>query len=97
MPCTAKTTPWLLPYLLLSGSVLAGCGGGGSPYPEVEPVSIYGRSGACESCGQPLPKIIDENLLTVKGNQYVVCDEACSAKLEDDIQNERHGGHTHEH
>lgn len=80
---------------LLLVTCLAGCGGGDSPYPEVEPVSVFSQAGVCESCGKAIPKVVDTNVLTIKGNQYVVCGETCSTKLEDDIKHDRHGGHEH--
>ncbi|WP_145215918.1 hypothetical protein [Planctomycetes bacterium TBK1r] len=88
----------LLAVLSLSVAVTPciGCGSGESPYPDRVPVAAIGRTEICESCGKSIGSVSKANLINVKGNQYVVCDEPCAHSLAENITRSRHGGHSHE-
>ncbi len=58
--------------------------GCGEKTPHLDTTSVtspLGRPGVCEHCDKEIENVTEENLTTVRGNQYTVCDEKCVTGL----------------
>lgn len=79
------TPPQVRLFLLLLVGVLAFSSGCGQPdyYPDTGAQTPVGKAGECASCGAKIAEISEDNLTTIQGIQYVVCDEKCAAKQEE--------------
>lgn len=65
-----------------------GCGTNSSPYPEAKVKTALGTASTCAYCRQPIPQVSEENMLTVKGVAYTVCNAECATKLAEWAKNE---------
>ena len=57
----------------------------GDSVPEMDTSTVtdpLGKPGVCESCGKTIEEVTAENFLTVRGNRYIVCDDACASDKE---------------
>lgn len=59
---------------------LAGCEQDGK-YPKAQVTSPLNRPGTCHHCGKAIATVSENNLVTLKAAQYVVCDEKCGTAL----------------
>ncbi|MBL4883122.1 MAG: TRASH domain-containing protein [Planctomycetaceae bacterium] len=46
-------------------------------------ISPIGKKWECDHCKKEIANVGEEHLVTVRGNQYVICDEKCEADLKD--------------
>ncbi len=60
--------------------LLSGCGEH-APALEAKVSSPVGRPGVCVQCNKKIDDVSEENLVTVEGVEYIVCDEKCAADL----------------
>ncbi len=70
----------LLGYVV-AGLLIAGCG---EQAPRLDTSTVthpVGRPGRCERCEKLLDPVTEQHLVTVRGNQYIICDDKCEADL----------------
>lgn len=58
-------------------TVLVGCGEQ-PPYPTPQVTTAVGRPAVCEACGERIAEVSEQNLTTIDGARFVVCDETCA-------------------
>jgi hypothetical protein len=73
--------------ILLAGlACLLGPGCGQPPgYPKVTPVSALNHPGTCANCGRKIDRVRQENLITIQGIEYIVCDATCAKGQEKSV------------
>lgn len=59
----------------------SGCGGRSDHYPQAQVATAVGRAGTCEACGKVLEVVAEKQYRTVGASRFVLCSEACAAKL----------------
>lgn len=79
----SRTSNFLL--LFLAVSLQAGCGQSRG-YPETTVTSPIGREGVCVTCRKKIDSVTAENLVTVEGNQFIVCSDECAEKADQDVE-----------
>lgn len=63
--------------------LLVGCS---ESVPEIDTSRVtnpIGKKWECDHCGKVIAKVGEEHLVTVRGNQYIICDNKCEADLKD--------------
>jgi len=65
---------------MLLGLTITGCSEN-APKREIAVTSPVGHSSVCAHCNKKIETVSEENLVTIEGIQYIICDEKCSAKL----------------
>ncbi len=60
-------------------ALLAGCGER-PPYPTPQVTTAVGRPAVCEACGERIAEVSEENLTTIDGARFVICDDTCREK-----------------
>jgi hypothetical protein len=78
---TGRAT-WMAAYALLVCCLASGCGSNRSPYPEPKVKTALGTSSTCAFCRKPIATVTEENMLTVRGVAYTVCNAKCGKYLE---------------
>ena len=68
-------------------ALLAGGCGEKPPYPTPQVTTAVGRSAVCEACGERIAEVSEENLTTIDGARFVVCDETCAEAQRHWMQN----------
>jgi hypothetical protein len=76
-----RTLHFNLLLVVLGCAAHVGCGRVAG-YPEAVITSPIGREGVCVACSKKIGTVKQSNLVTVAGNQFIVCDEACAKKAE---------------
>ncbi len=69
--------------LLFAASLLVGCG---EQPPDMDTTTVsspVGRPGVCAQCDKKIENVTESHLITVRGNQYIVCDEKCAGDLKE--------------
>jgi hypothetical protein len=85
-----KSGAALSALILLAGLaclLLPGCGQAPG-YPRVTPVSALNHPGLCANCGRKIDLVRQENLITIHGIEYIVCDETCAKGQEKLVANQ---------
>ncbi|WP_373649971.1 hypothetical protein [Schlesneria sp. DSM 10557] len=93
IPLPRSRTSIPLVFLVLLSGIPAGCGQSRG-YPTVTVATPLGREGVCVSCSRKIESVTEQNLVTVEGNQFIVCSEACADKADLDVEH-AHEGHSH--
>jgi hypothetical protein len=65
-----------------------GCGGQSEHYPQAQVVTAVGRAGTCEACGKKIAVVAAGQYRTVGASRFVLCSDACAAKLTDQMKGE---------
>jgi hypothetical protein len=66
--------------ITLASLVVAGCSGD-SGYPASESTGPLGQHGVCAGCGKSISLVELKNLIDVDGVRFIICSEACEAKV----------------
>lgn len=61
--------------------VVPGCGQA-DYYPEAKVTTPVGQPGECVFCRKEIETVTEDQLATIQGTRYVVCDENCAAEQE---------------
>lgn len=69
-----------------------GCGRVGG-YPEATIASPIGIDGVCVVCSKEISSVTKDNLVTISGNQFIVCDDECASQVEGVTEH----AHSHPH
>lgn len=80
-----RTLVETLLVLFLATFVQAGCGQARG-YPETTVTSPLGREGTCVTCSRKIDSVTALNLVTVEGNQFIVCGDECAEKADQDVE-----------
>jgi len=48
---------------------------------QAKVTSPLGRPGVCAHCNQAIANVTENNLVTVDGIEYIVCDKKCATEL----------------
>jgi len=71
----------LLLLCALMGFSLPGCGETPPQLDTSTATSPVDRPGVCEHCKKKIGKVTEQHLITVRGNQYIVCGDKCEVDL----------------
>ena len=71
--------------LFLVAIVQVGCGRMRG-YPETTVMTPIGREGVCVVCSRTIESVTEQNLVTVEGNQFIVCSDECAEKADEDVE-----------
>lgn len=72
----------------LAIGILPGCGGQAKPYPEAKVTTQIGKSGECAFCKKKIDDIKKNNLATIQGIRYILCDEKCAAGMKEWVKHQ---------
>jgi hypothetical protein len=61
--------------------LLSGCGEKPPQLDTSTATNPIDQPGVCEHCNKKIEKVTEQNLITVRGNQYIICDKKCKADL----------------
>lgn len=67
--------------LIFTSSLLVGCGERPPDLDTTKVTNPVGQPGVCAHCEKQIENVGEEHLITVRGNQYIVCDGKCEADL----------------
>jgi hypothetical protein len=67
----------------LMGLLLIGCAEQGPHLETTTVTSALDQPGVCGHCKKEIEKMTEEHLITVRGNQHIVCDEKCEVDLKE--------------
>lgn len=66
--------------------VLPGCNCQASPYPQVRVTTPLGKQGECSFCKKKFDPVEKDNMVTIQGVRYILCNEKCAAGMEEWIK-----------
>lgn len=66
-------------------AALAGCGDRPA-YPEAKVTTPLGKPSVCAHCEKRIESVSEQNLVTIDGVQYIVCDEKCADGVKEWLQ-----------
>jgi len=67
------------------GLFFCGCAEKAPHMDTSQTTSSLNHPGVCEHCQKKIEKVTEENFLVVRGNRYIVCDEACGVEMKKKI------------